>query len=201
MWSRNAVARAHGIVKLADGRDNPHHPVHKRIRPASCRHPQGSGLDSGSLDAALCPDAISVARCTLDGGQANTEVKEDTVVSDPIADFFDDLNRRGHEPLLGKMTGRARFDVVDNSRTRRWLVVIDKGEVSVAQGDDEGGVADCAVRADKALFDRLCRGQENAMAAVLRGAIDCSGDVELLLAIQRVFPGPQHDPAGETGRR
>jgi putative sterol carrier protein len=120
-------------------------------------------------------------------------------VSEPTADFFDDLNRRGHEPLLGKLAGRVRFDVVDNGRTRRWLVAIDKGEVSVAQGADEGTGADCTVRADKAVFDRLFRGQENAMAAVLRGAIVCSGDVDLLLGIQRVFPGPQRDPRGETG--
>src|SRR6478735_3192578 len=106
-------------------------------------------------------------------------------MSDPTADFFDDLNRGGHQPLFGKLSGRVRFDIVDNGHTRRWLVAIDKGDVSVSKNPDEEGSTDCRVQADKALFDRLCRGQENATAAVLRGAIECSGDVELLLGLQR----------------
>ena len=122
-------------------------------------------------------------------------------MSDPSADFFDHLERRGHEPLLGKLAGRVSFDIVDKGQPRRWLVAVNKGDVTVSQSADEGTGADCTVRAEKALFDRLCRGEENAMAAVLRGAIECSGDVELLLGIQRVFPGPQPEPMGETGTR
>jgi len=122
-------------------------------------------------------------------------------VGDPTAAFFDRLDQRGHEPLLGSMTGRVRFDVVDNGETRRWLVAIDKGDVSVSQVPGEEPGADCTVRAEKSFFDRMCSGQENAMSAVLRGAVECSGDVELLLAIQRIFPGPQRYPLGETGAR
>jgi hypothetical protein len=54
----------------------------------------------------------------------------------------------------------------------------------------QDGLAACTIRAERALFGRLCRGEENAMAAVLRGALECTGDVELLYAIQRIFPGP-----------
>ena len=126
-------------------------------------------------------------------------MQEETGVSDPTADFFGDLNQRGHQPLLGKVSGRARFDIVEEGQTRRWLVSIDNGDVSVSPHADEGTGAECIVRADKALFDRLCRGEGNAMAAVLRGAVGCAGDVELLLALQRVFPGPQRSPIGETG--
>jgi putative sterol carrier protein len=59
--------------------------------------------------------------------------------------------------------------------------------------------ADCAIRADTAFFDRLANGEENAMAAVLRGALVCTGDVELLLAIQRVFPGPARASVPRVG--
>jgi putative sterol carrier protein len=107
--------------------------------------------------------------------------------ADGIEEFFRELGRRGHEPLLAKVTGRVRFDLVDGGATDRWLVAVDKGDVSVSH---KGGAADCTIRAERALFERLCRGEENAIAAVLRGALACSGDVELLFAIQRIFPGP-----------
>jgi predicted lipid carrier protein YhbT len=106
------------------------------------------------------------------------------------AEFFRDLGQRGHEPLLAGVSGRALFEVVDDGRVERWLVVLARGDVEVHRGD---GDADCTIRADRAMFDRLCAGEENAIAAVLRGAIRCSGDVELLFAIQRLFPGPARD--------
>jgi predicted lipid carrier protein YhbT len=109
---------------------------------------------------------------------------------DGIARFFGELGRRGHEPLLAKVTGRVRFDLVEGGRTDRWLVAVDKGDTAVSH---TGGPVECTIQADRALFERLCRGEENAIAAVLRGGLVCSGDVELLFAIQRLFPGPQRD--------
>jgi putative sterol carrier protein len=108
-------------------------------------------------------------------------------MSDAVVDFFRELGQRGHEPLLAKVTGRARFDLVVDGRSDRWLVTVDKGDTTVSHKD---GPAECAIQAERALFERLCRGEENAMAAVLRGALVCTGDVELLFAIQRIFPGP-----------
>jgi putative sterol carrier protein len=109
---------------------------------------------------------------------------------DGIPEFFEELDRREHEPLLAKVTGRVRFDLVEGGRPDRWLVAVDKGDTTVWH---KGSPADCVIRADRALFERLCRGQENAMAAVLRGELVCSGDVELLFAIQRIFPGPPRE--------
>jgi putative sterol carrier protein len=115
-------------------------------------------------------------------------------MSDDTTLFLSELARRGHEPFLAKVTGTVRFDLVEGARTDRWLVTIDRGDVVVSADD---GVADCSIRAAKDLFDAICRGEENAVAAVLRGALVCTGDVELLFAIQRLFPGP---PAGKTTR-
>jgi putative sterol carrier protein len=117
-------------------------------------------------------------------------------MSDDVVEFFEELGRRGHEPLLAKVTGRVRFDLVDGGRTDRWLVAVDKGDITVRH---EGGQADCAIRAERALFERLCRGEENAMAAVLRGTLVCTGDVELLYAIQRIFPGPPRERPAMRG--
>jgi putative sterol carrier protein len=115
-----------------------------------------------------------------------------------VVEFFEELGRREHEPLLTKVSGRVRFDLVDAGRPDRWLVAVDKGDTTVLH---KGGPADCTVRADRALFERLCRGEENAMAAVLRGALVCSGDVELLFAIQRIFPGPPRERQPQSSVR
>jgi predicted lipid carrier protein YhbT len=122
-------------------------------------------------------------------------------MSDDVVEFFEELGRRGHEPLLAKVTGRVRFDLVDGARTDQWLVALDKGDAVVSH---QAGQAECTIRAERALFERLCRGEENAMAAVLRGAVVCTGDVELLFAVQRIFPGPpRQQPAmrGAEGSR
>ena len=104
--------------------------------------------------------------------------------------FLEELGRRGHEPRWGRISGRASVELRDADGTDRWLIAIDHGNVVVTH---RGGVADCTIRADRDLFDRLCRGEANALAAMLRGSLVCTGDVELLYAIQRIFPGPQ-DP-------
>jgi putative sterol carrier protein len=121
-------------------------------------------------------------------------VHDDEVSTDAVA-FLKQLGERGHEPLWAKVSGRVRFELVKGSRVDRWLVAVENGDVAVAH---KGGEADCTVRADRALWDRLCRGEENAMAAMLRGVLQCAGDVDLLLALQRVFPGPPstRSPAG-----
>jgi putative sterol carrier protein len=115
---------------------------------------------------------------------------------DGIARFFQKLGRRGHEPLLAKVTGRVRFDLLEGGRTDRWLVAVDKGATTVSH---KGGAAECTIQTDRALFERLCRGEANAIAAVLRGELVCSGDVELLFAIQRLFPGPPRGQEALSG--
>ena len=117
-------------------------------------------------------------------------------MSDAVVEFFRELGQRGHEPLLVKVTGSVRFDLVDGGRTDRWLVAVDKGDTTVSH---QGGQAECTIQAERALFERLCRGEENAMAAVLRGALVCTGDVELLYAIQRIFPGPPRERPAMRG--
>src|SRR5215217_5615275 len=107
-------------------------------------------------------------------------------------EFFEQLGLRTHEPLLGKVTGRARFDLFDGGRTESWLVDVQRGDVTVSPDGAED--ADCSIRMPKTLFEKLCTGEANAMASVLRGAMVCTGDIELLFAIQRVLPGP---PGGQ----
>jgi putative sterol carrier protein len=108
-------------------------------------------------------------------------------LSDATAEFFAELERRSYEPLLDKLKGTIRFDIVDGKRTRRWLVSVDRGTVDVSRGN---AAADTAIRIDRALFERLVTGKANAMAEMLRGRIGFQGDPSFAIIFQRLFPGP-----------
>jgi putative sterol carrier protein len=109
-------------------------------------------------------------------------------MTDPTAAFFDDLQRRDHEPLLAHKKGTVRVELADNGRTERWLVAFDDGNITVSH---RNRTADATLRADKTLFDQIVRGDANAMAALLRGAISIDGDWNLLILFQRLFPSPR----------
>ena len=109
-------------------------------------------------------------------------------IADPTSRFFEELVRRGHEPLLGRVMGTVRFDLVHDGRTDSWLVTIDKGEVTVSRRNAR---ADSVVRTERSFFADLATGRANAMAALLRGAIEVEGDRHPLAQFQRMFPGPR----------
>jgi putative sterol carrier protein len=106
---------------------------------------------------------------------------------DATTTFFEALGRSGREPLIAKFSGSVLFNVTDRGQTEHWRLAFDGGTVSVTH---DLGDADCTISGDRKVFDRVSRGEANAMAAVLRGALVCTGDVEMLLAIQRIFRGP-----------
>ena len=123
-------------------------------------------------------------------------------MTDATTEFFDKLARRRHEPLLKKVTGTMRFDLAQGAQTDHYFVAVKHGAVAVS---DENVEADCVVRAERSLFDSIASGEENLMAAMLRGALTFQGNAHLLLAFQRLFPGPPGSrvPQGTTssGRR
>ena len=109
-------------------------------------------------------------------------------MADVTTDFFQALVSGGPHPELEDATGTLRFDLRDaGERSACWLVALDSGKVTVSPRNAK---ADCIVRADRAVFDRVASGEQNAMAAFLRGAIEFEGDGGLLLSFQRLFPAP-----------
>ena len=117
---------------------------------------------------------------------------------DPAATFFDELGRRGNEPLLRKVSGRVRFDLVDGARTE--LVARGRRQGRAHRGARGGSRPTARSAANAAVFEEVVGGRTNAIAAVLRGALECHGDLELMFAIQRIFPAPPRgwDPTAGT---
>ena len=105
---------------------------------------------------------------------------------DTTAQFFDQLNARGQEPLLGNMTTSLRFDLTSGPRTEHWLITVKQGDVSVSR---RNGRADCVVRGDRELFDEIAAGHANLMANFLRGRLTVEGNTSPLVRFQRLFPG------------
>lgn len=108
-------------------------------------------------------------------------------MTDPIDEFFEALERRRYEPLLEKVTGILRIDLREDAHTDHWLLRINKGDISVAREDRQ---ADSVVGTDPELFRKIIRGEENALAAMLRGAMTVAGDLQLIVRLERLFPGP-----------
>ena len=115
-------------------------------------------------------------------------------MADPTTEFFAELGRRGHEQLLEKLKATIRFDIAQGKKTSRWLVTIDRGDITVS---GKNAPADSNVRVERALFERLVTGHANATAEVLRGRIGVAGQLEPLILLQRIFPGP---PLAEAKR-
>jgi hypothetical protein len=115
-------------------------------------------------------------------------------MASPTEEFFDEISRRGHEPLLQKATGTVRFEMVQGVCTEHWYVTVDKGDLTVSRENLE---ADGVVRAGRELFDRVASGEASLMTALLRGEASAEGNLSVLVLFARLLPGPQ----GPRGQR
>jgi hypothetical protein len=109
--------------------------------------------------------------------------------STPTAEFFEQLGRRGHEPVLEEVVGTIRFDLTDEHGTDQWYVTINNGDVRVSR---ESGPADCVVHVEPAVFDQFVTGQLHTMPAWLRHLFWVDGNVVIWRIFDHLFPGPAH---------
>jgi len=123
------------------------------------------------------------------------------MATDPTAELFESIKRRKYVPALRNQSGTIRFDLRHDSQVDRWVVEIRNGDIDVARGQDREG--HCVVYGEKAVFDRIARGEENANVAFFRGEILVEGNFHLISAIERLFPGPRNafDPRAARAER
>jgi putative sterol carrier protein len=123
-------------------------------------------------------------------------------MADATTEFMNDLGRRGYDPFLRKVNETVRFDLSSGKKIDRWLVRIANGDVTVSH---KGGAADTVISAERKIFDRMAHGEANPVASVLRGEMGWEGAWKSLVAVQRLFPGPQAashgQPSAPGGRK
>jgi len=91
--------------------------------------------------------------------------------------------------------GGPRYETLSALPREIWFVSVSDGKIAVSRAN---GDADCVVRTSRELFDGIASGEVNAMAALLRDELTAEGDLELLMLVQRLFPGPPR--SGRAGR-
>jgi hypothetical protein len=120
--------------------------------------------------------------------------------------FFGELAARGNDPLLARMSGTIRFDLRSERGLEHWYVTVRGGDIAVRHtANDAADGADAVATADREVFEELASGRANALAANLRGALQVEGDFGLLMAFQRLLPGPPRGanapvPTGRAGQ-
>jgi putative sterol carrier protein len=89
--------------------------------------------------------------------------------------------------LSGRVVGTDKIDHFIREGLEHWFVRVTRGDVAVSH---RRAKADCVVTMDGSLFERIVTGEANAVAAVLRGEVAVEGQPGIVLAFQRLFPGP-----------
>ena len=108
-------------------------------------------------------------------------------MSNPTADFFAALGRRGHERLLEEASGTIRFDLEHDHEVDHWFVEIRGGVIRVSQQNND---ADAVIRSDSAFFERMVRGEAKALPAWLRNEITSEGQFRFIVLLERLFAPP-----------
>jgi SCP-2 sterol transfer family len=119
---------------------------------------------------------------------------------DAVQEFFEELSRRGHEPLLEGVTGTIRFDLETDHRLDRWVLHIEDGDLSVTA---DGREADSVVFANKALFERIVTGAVGVYAAWVRNELQVERNLRLAFLFRRLMPGQPlaHHPRNFAAER
>lgn len=110
---------------------------------------------------------------------------------DLVHRFFDELGRRGHDPLLDRLAGTGRFEVLTDGQVECWTVSVEGGCPAVSHGDTEAQVG-WVLRGDRGIFNQLITGEVGALAASLNGQLDFirTDPATQFGLLTRLFAGP-----------
>ena len=117
-------------------------------------------------------------------------------MTNPTQQFFEDVARRGHEPMLKRLSATVRWEIITGDRIEHRVIRIDRGDLSVTVGQEP---ADCVITLELAVSDDVVTGRTSVLAAMLRGAAAVEGDPELIVLAQRFFLREAASAAGRRG--
>lgn len=108
-------------------------------------------------------------------------------LADSVESFFNRLRTDEYWPMLHNANGSIRIELTGGARAESYSVDLRGGYVSVSR---RAASPDAIVRVDRELLGRFAEGRANVMSALLRGEVAIEGDLGLVTAFARLFPGP-----------
>jgi putative sterol carrier protein len=96
--------------------------------------------------------------------------------------FFETLEARAAESSKASgLTAKYLFDI---SGAGKWVVDVDKGNVSVREGDED---ADSTIEASEETFMKIVNGEQNPTTAFMTGKLKVRGDMGQAMKLQQLF--------------
>ncbi|RLP95559.1 SCP2 sterol-binding domain-containing protein [Micromonospora sp. CV4] len=104
-----------------------------------------------------------------------------------VAEYLGRLDSGRRTDLPETTAGTLRLDAREDGHTEHWYLTVADQHVRVTKSGDD---ADLVVRAAPAVLDRLASGETHVATALLRNELTAQGDIQLLMLLRRIFPGP-----------
>ena len=96
-------------------------------------------------------------------------------------EFFDTLPSRADSSKTAGMNNSYLFDI---EGAGKWVVTVDDGAVSVAEGE---GDADVTISTNEENFGKIVAGELNPTTAYMTGKLKIKGDMGAAMKLQKLF--------------
>ncbi|SIN41964.1 SCP2 sterol-binding domain-containing protein [Micromonospora cremea] len=104
-----------------------------------------------------------------------------------IAEHLRQLGSGRRTDLPETTSGTLRLDAREDGHTEHWHLTVADQHVRVTRSGDD---AELVIRAAPEVFDRLASGETHVATALLRNELTVQGNLQLLMLLRRIFPGP-----------
>jgi putative sterol carrier protein len=102
-------------------------------------------------------------------------------MAETVQDFFANLASRADPAKTAGMTNSYVFDI---EGAGQWMVDVDNGAITVAEG---GGDADVTISTSQETFEKIIAGEQNPTSAYMTGKLKIKGDMGAAMKLQKLF--------------
>ena len=102
-------------------------------------------------------------------------------MAESVQEFFDSLSTRADAEKTAGMNNSYLFDI---EGAGQWVVSVEDGAVSVAEG---AGEADTTIATSEESFLAITRGELNPTSAYMTGKLKIKGDMGAAMKLQKLF--------------